>query len=57
MDKISFSAENIRVAHRNFSLGHASFKLNSGDIMGLVGRSGAGKSTLIKALIGEKKPK
>lgn len=34
----------------------ASFKINPGEFVSLVGRSGAGKSTLIKMLIGEEKP-
>jgi cell division transport system ATP-binding protein len=34
----------------------ASFKINPGEFVSLVGKSGAGKSTLIKMLIGEEKP-
>lgn len=34
----------------------ASFKINPGEFVCLVGKSGAGKSTLIKMLIGEEKP-
>lgn len=34
----------------------ATFKINPGEFVSLVGRSGAGKSTLIKMLIGEEKP-
>ena len=34
----------------------ASFKINPGEFVSLVGKSGAGKSTLIKMLIGEERP-
>ena len=34
----------------------ASFKIEPGEFVSLVGRSGAGKSTLIKMLIGEERP-
>lgn len=38
------------------ALEDASFKINPGEFVSLVGESGAGKSTIIKLLIGEEKP-
>lgn len=38
------------------ALEDASFRINPGEFVSVVGRSGAGKSTIIKLLIGEEKP-
>ena len=35
---------------------HISFKLNSGDMLGIIGTNGAGKSTLLKAISGIMRP-
>ena len=56
MGNLSLHVHDLNLSYKNFSLSHISFKLNSGDILGLIGRSGSGKSTLIKALLGLKKP-
>ncbi len=37
-------------------LDHASFSLNPGDKVGLVGHNGAGKTTLLRTLAGELEP-
>ena len=46
----------LTTSYPNFILEDVDFILESGDIMGLVGKSGSGKSTLIKTLIGLKQP-
>jgi len=56
MERIEFKVEKLSTSYKNFSIKNVNFKLNSGDIMGLVGRSGSGKSTLIKTILGQKKP-
>ncbi|WP_461533802.1 ABC-F family ATP-binding cassette domain-containing protein [Sinomicrobium sp.] len=45
---VSFSGE--------FLFEEVSFRLNSGDRVGLIGKNGAGKSTMLKLLSGEMKP-
>ena len=37
-------------------LDEASFTLQAGDKVGLVGRNGAGKSTMMKTLVGDRAP-
>ena len=41
---------------RSTALEDATFKINPGEFVSLVGRSGAGKSTVVRLLIGEEKP-
>ena len=45
-------ASNLECGAGNFSVSEVNFYLESGEIMGLVGRSGSGKSTVIKTLLG-----
>jgi len=54
MDNVCLKVNNLVSTYSNFRISHITFKLNSGDILGLVGRSGSGKSTLIKTLVGLK---
>lgn len=42
--------------HNAVALDKASFKIQPGEFVSIVGRSGAGKSTVVKLLIGEEKP-
>lgn len=56
MDKVELKVENLVTSHKRFKISNISFKLESGDILGMMGRSGSGKSTVIKSLIGLKKP-
>jgi ABC-type multidrug transport system ATPase subunit len=56
MDKISLVADNLVTGYGKFKIANVTFTLESGDILGLVGRSGSGKSTVIETLIGIKKP-
>ncbi len=43
-------------SHNTVALDKASFKIQAGEFVSIVGLSGAGKSTIIKLLIGEEKP-
>lgn len=52
---ISVNNVELRIGARTL-LKSASFRINSGDRVGLVGRNGAGKTTLTKALAGETLP-
>jgi ABC-2 type transport system ATP-binding protein len=54
MDPIYFTVRNVSVAYKTFMISKVSFTLQSGSILGLMGRSGSGKSTLIQALVGLK---
>lgn len=42
--------------HTSTALDNASFNINPGEFVSMVGKSGAGKSTIIKLIIGEEKP-
>jgi len=42
--------------HNSVALKNASFEIDPGEFVSLVGRSGAGKSTILKLLIAEEKP-
>ena len=39
-------------ANKHYSVDHASFKVNGGEIFGFLGPNGAGKSTIIKSIVG-----
>ena len=52
---ISVNNVELRIGARTL-LKSASFRINSGDRVGLVGRNGAGKTTLTKAIAGETAP-
>lgn len=45
------SVENLCKKYPNFEISNASFTIESGSIMGFIGRNGAGKSTTIKSLL------
>ena len=38
--------------NKHYSVDHATFKVNSGEIFGFLGPNGAGKSTIIKSIVG-----
>lgn len=46
------SIENLNKSYPSFTLSDVSFELNSGRIMGFIGRNGAGKTTTIKSILG-----
>lgn len=46
------SIENLNKSYPTFTLSDVSFELNSGRIMGFIGRNGAGKTTTIKSILG-----
>lgn len=53
MEKLLFEMQNVEIEYDSKAVVHnVSFKLKSGEILGIVGESGSGKSTLIKAAIG-----
>ena len=52
---VSLNVNDLTTSYKKFSVTNATFSLNSGDILGLVGRSGSGKSTLIKTMLGQKR--
>ena len=56
MQNARFVVYGVEAGYKTYSIKNVSFILNSGDIMGLLGRSGAGKSTIISALTGIRKP-
>jgi ABC-type multidrug transport system ATPase subunit len=51
--RITFEVENLIILQGKSRITNVNFRLESGDIMGLVGRSGSGKSTLLKGLLGK----
>ncbi|MFH1917309.1 MAG: ABC transporter ATP-binding protein [Nanoarchaeota archaeon] len=52
MEKVRLAIDNISARQGSFVASRISIILESGDIMGLVGRSGSGKSTILKAILG-----
>ena len=45
-----------RAADHIWALDDVSFSVNSGEVIGIIGRNGAGKSTILKLLAGVTKP-
>jgi ABC-2 type transport system ATP-binding protein len=52
---INLIVEEVTTKYKNFVISNINFNIESGDILGLVGRSGSGKSTIIKTIVGLKK--
>ncbi len=55
MGKAQLVVSNVVAGYKTYKIRNISFSLQSGDILGLLGRSGAGKSTVISALLGTHK--
>lgn len=51
MADIALRVSDVKSSSGNFSVQGIDFNLESGDVMGLVGKSGSGKSTLIKGIL------
>ena len=49
--KYAIEVNNLNKTYDGFSIKDASFKLETGTIMGIVGENGAGKSTILKAIL------
>lgn len=47
--------DDVNTGYGRFKLNNINFKLNKGDILGLMGRSGSGKSTLMQTIVGLKR--
>lgn len=50
--RLRLSVSNVNISHRGFRLENVDFNLQSGELMGLVGKSGSGKSTILNAILG-----
>ena len=58
MNREVLKVEGLSFAYeKDLILDDISFKINQGDLVGLVGANGVGKSTLLKIILGYLKPK